>query len=118
MERPANHGRREDQLVNYKFGGPAEAFPLFDQTMLPTDHNWAGFYAGVNAGGGLTTSRSAVVGTIRGENDFSGNGFAGGAQAGYNVMGPLRPSWFAGVAADIGYLGINTSHRERNDFVR
>jgi outer membrane immunogenic protein len=107
--------------INYAFGGPAEAFPLFNRTMLPTDHNWAGFYLGVNAGGGLTTSRltsNAVDSdTSRGDNDFSGKGFAGGVQAGYNVMGLLRPNWFVGVEADIGYLGIKTSHTDWDDVV-
>jgi len=104
--------------VNYKFGGPAEPLPFFSGTMLPTNHNWAGFYAGVNAGGGLTTSSSSgsLNGTPVGETDLRGGGFAGGVQAGYNITNLLgRANWFAGVEGDIGYLGIKTSHKDWND---
>ena len=105
--------------LNYRFGGPAEALPFFGGAMLPTDHNWAGFYAGVNAGGGLTTSPapgSPVAATPAGDNDMRGNGFAGGAQAGYNFMNLFgRPNWFAGLEADFGYLGIKAAHIDWND---
>ena len=105
--------------LNYKFGGPAEALPFFGGAMLPTDHNWAGFYAGVNAGGGLTTSPapgSPVGATPAGDNDMRGNGFAGGAQAGYNFMNLFgRPNWFAGLEGDFGYLGIKAAHIDWND---
>ncbi len=110
--------------LNYQFGGPAEAFPFFGGAMLPTDHNWAGFYAGVNAGGGLTTSPAPGTPPVGatgpfGENDMRGNGFAGGAQAGYNFMNLFgRPNWFAGVEGDFGYLGIKASHIDWNDAFR
>jgi outer membrane immunogenic protein len=108
--------------LNYRFGGPAEALPFFGGAMLPTDHDWAGFYAGVNVGGGLTTSPApgTPVGTTpAGENDMRGNGFAGGAQAGYNFMNLLgRPNWFAGLEGDFGYLGIKASHVDWNDGFR
>ena len=105
--------------LNYRFGGPAEALPFFGGVMLPTDHNWAGFYAGVNAGGGLTTSPApgTPVGTTpAGDNDMRGNGFAGGAQAGYNFMNLFgRPNWFAGLEGDFGYLGVKAAHKDWND---
>jgi outer membrane immunogenic protein len=108
--------------LNYRFGGPAEALPFFGGAMLPTDHDWAGFYAGVNAGGGLTTSPapSTPFGTApAGDNDMRGNGFAGGAQAGYNFMNLFgRPNWFAGLEGDFGYLGIKASHLDWNDGFR
>lgn len=108
--------------LNYRFGGPADPLPFFGGAMLPTDHDWAGFYAGVNAGGGLTTSpaRGTPVGTLPiGENDMRGNGFAGGAQAGYNFMNLFgRPHWFAGLEGDVGYLGIKASHVDWNDTFR
>ncbi|MDP3690282.1 outer membrane protein [Bradyrhizobium sp.] len=108
--------------LNYRFGGPGEALPFFGAAMLPTDHNWAGFYAGVNAGGGLTTSPAPgtpVQNIAFGDNDLRGNGFAGGAQAGYNFMNLLgRPNWFAGIEGDFGYLGIKASHVDWNDIFR
>ena len=108
--------------LNYRFGGPAEASPFFGGAMLPTDHNWAGFYAGVNAGGGLTTSPAPTtpLGTVpAGHNDMRGNGFVGGAQAGYNFMNLFgRPNWFAGLEGDFGYLGIKASHVDWNDSFR
>lgn len=108
--------------LNYRFGGPAEPLPFLGGAMLPTDHNWAGFYAGVNAGGGLTASPApgTALGTVPdGDNDMRGNGFAGGVQAGYNFMNLLgRPNWFAGVEGDIGYLGIRASHIDWNDVLR
>ena len=108
--------------INYKFGGPAEALPFFSDAMLPTNHDWAGFYAGVNAGGGLTTSRAPggpALATVVTNNDMRGNGFAGGAQVGYNLMNLFgRPALFAGVEGDIGYLGVKASHDDWNDFFR
>lgn len=108
--------------LNYRFGGPADSVPFFGGGLLPTDHDWAGFYAGVNAGGGLTTSPApgTPFGTAPfGENDMRGNGFAGGAQAGYNFMNLFgRPNWFAGIEGDIGYLGIKASHVDWNDSFR
>ena len=48
-----------------------------------------------------------------------GNGFAGGAQAGYNFMNLFgRPNWFAGLEGDFGYLGIKASHIDWNDGFR
>jgi outer membrane immunogenic protein len=104
--------------LNYKFGGPSEPLPFFSGVLLPTSHNWAGFYAGINAGGGLTTSPApgGLGGFNVGDNDMRGGGFAGGVQAGYNVMNLFgRQNWFAGVEGDIGYLGVKASHRDWND---
>ena len=105
--------------LNYQFGGPAEALPFFSGVMLPTSHNWAGFYLGGNAGGGLTTSPAPGNfggGPLKADNDMRGGGGAAGIQAGYNVMNLFgRPRWFAGVEGDIGYLGIKASHQDWND---
>lgn len=102
--------------INYKFGGPSEPIPFFGGPMQPTDHNWAGFYAGVNAGGGLTTSTASAVLPFLGDHDIRGAGAAGGVQAGYNFMNLFgRPNFFAGVEADIGYLGVRASEIEWND---
>lgn len=101
--------------INYRFGGPAEPIPFFGGPMQPTDHNWAGLYAGVNAGGGLTTSSVSALLPRVGEQDLKGAGLAGGVQAGYNFMGLIRPNWFAGIEGDIGYLGVRASHIDWND---
>jgi outer membrane immunogenic protein len=102
--------------INYKFGGPSEPIPFFGGPMQPTDHNWAGFYAGVNAGGGLTTSTASAVLPFGGHHDIRGAGAAGGVQAGYNFMNLFgRPNFFAGVEADIGYLGVRASEIDWND---
>jgi outer membrane immunogenic protein len=93
--------------LNYKLDGNWEGFPIFG-AMLPSDHNWQGFYAGVNVGGGMSLVRAVDVGTpTRGEEDPKGEGLAGGGQIGYNYM--LTQRWFAGVEGDIGYLGIHAS---------
>lgn len=97
--------------LNYNFGGPGEGISsLFNAAMLPSNHNWGGFYAGLNAGGGMSNvgasgapNPATGVG-IRGLNDINGNGFAGGVQAGYNYM--ITPRYFVGVEGDFGYLGM------------
>lgn len=102
--------------INYKFGGPAEPIPFFGGPMLPTDHNWAGLYAGVNAGGGMTSSTASAVLPLSGDHDLRSSGFAGGIQAGYNFMNLFgRPKLFAGVEGDIGYLGVRASNIDWND---
>lgn len=100
---------------NYKFGGPAEPLPFFSSTMLAPAHNWAGFYAGANVGGGLSTSRADLVfnGSDYGQTDINGSGLAGGLLAGYNFA--VGSGWLAGIEADIGYLGIKHSFVPWND---
>jgi len=106
--------------LNYKFGEPFfDGLPLFGtSSMLPSDHNWGGFYAGVNVGGGISN-----VHTIGGsgtqpagsEEDVNGSGFAGGGHVGYNLMNVLNllgSSWFVGAEGDIGYLGIRGSEAD------
>jgi len=93
--------------LSYKLDGNWEGFPLFG-SMLPSDHNWHGFYAGVNVGGGMSLVRAIDIGSpTRGEEDPKGEGFAAGGQIGYNYM--LTRRWFVGVEGDIGYLGIHAS---------
>ncbi len=95
--------------LNYRFGGPDSAgFPFFGAPLLPSNHSWGGFYAGVNIGGGMSLVHAYDVGTpTRGEEDVKGGGFAGGGQIGYNYM--LTQRWFVGAEADIGYLGVHGS---------
>lgn len=97
---------------NYKLdGGPFEMFPFFGQP-FSSPERWAGFYAGVNVGGGLSMSK--VQGTsVIGEADMNGGGFAGGAHVGYNWI--VGTNWVLGVEGDFGYLGVDRSYGEWND---
>lgn len=109
--------------INYAFGAAGDNPPFSGGTILPTDHNWAGGYAGLNVGGGMSTTHASGVPRIdnnspsgvSGNNDVNGRGFAGGAQVGYNRMNLLGTNWFAGVEADIGYLGIDRSFNDWNE---
>jgi outer membrane immunogenic protein len=90
--------------LNYKFGEPFEL--PFMLAPLSSPQRWAGFYAGVNAGGGLSLVRtpSQTFPLNPGEADVNGGGFAGGGQIGYNWV-PFS-NWIVGLEGDIGYLGI------------
>jgi outer membrane immunogenic protein len=93
---------------NYQFGnGPFEMFPFLAKP-LSSPERWAGFYAGVNAGGGisLVKAQNIVIGaTPREEENINGTGFAGGGHIGYNWL--LVSNWLVGLEGDIGYLGID-----------
>jgi len=105
--------------LNYKFGGPNEGLPFFDAKMLPSNHNWAGFYAGLNAGIGIsniTTMGGEGAVPLGTEQDVNGGDFSGGGQVGYNFM--LTPRYFVGVEADIGHLGVKGGDHGYNDFTR
>jgi outer membrane immunogenic protein len=94
--------------LNYKLDGRWEGLPFFGAPMLPSDHAWGGFYAGVNIGGGMSLVHAEDVGTpTRGREDIKGAGLAAGGQVGYNYM--LTQKWFVGAEADIGYLGVHGS---------
>ncbi len=96
--------------VNYNFSGPGEGLSLFNAPMLPSNHSWGGFYAGLNAGGGISNFGASAAPNpatglgATGLNDINGSGFAGGVQAGYNYM--ITPKILVGVEGDFGYLGI------------
>jgi outer membrane immunogenic protein len=66
--------------------------------VAPVGYNWTGFYLGVNAGYGWTSS------------DFGGdaNGFVGGGQIGYNWQALGSPFVF-GIEADIQGADIDSS---------
>ncbi len=100
--------------LNYRFGGPSDEgfFGFLTAAPLPSNHNWNGFYAGVNVGGGISNANAIGTGTI-GLTEINGTGFAGGGQVGYNFMNILGPRWFAGLEGDIGALRI---HAMMNDW--
>jgi outer membrane immunogenic protein len=86
--------------LNYKFGGPAVA-----GNALPA-HNWTGFYAGVNAGAGLSHDHATIPISV-GAVDVSGADFTGGAEVGYNWQFSQRG--LVGLEGDFGWLRINHS---------
>lgn len=92
--------------LNYKFGGPESVTGA-----LPS-RNWSGFYAGVNAGAGLSQVRAATNMIFPGAADVAGVAFSGGAQAGYNWQ--FAPNWVAGIEGDIAWLGIDRSVLNRS----
>jgi outer membrane immunogenic protein len=77
--------------------------------MLPSDHAWGGFYAGVNVGGGMSLVHAPdeAAAFTRGNEDIKGAGLSAGGKVGYNYM--LTQKWFVGAEADIGYLGVHGS---------
>lgn len=74
----------------------------------PPGYDWSGFYIGLNAGYAWTdTSGTDLDGwtVIDGETiQADGDGFTGGAQAGYNMQ---FDNIVAGLEADINYLGTD-----------
>lgn len=100
--------------LNYQLHGPAEGLPFFTGNMLRPEHNWAGFYAGANAGLGLSLTNANAGGvTAVGTTDVNGAGATIGAHLGFNMM--LASAWFAGAEGDVGYLGSSRGFREWND---
>ena len=77
--------------VNYRFGGNG-------LTVTPPTANWAGFYLGLNAGSltGRNPSAWGAGGTVE-QFHLVPDGYAGGAQAGYNWQ---AGSWVFGLEAD------------------
>jgi outer membrane immunogenic protein len=96
--------------LNYQFGGANDEgfFAFLTAGPMPSDHNWSGFYAGVNVGGGMSLVNAPAMDTI-GTTQLNGTGFAGGGQVGYNWMNVFGPKWFVGVEGDIGALRIRAS---------
>jgi outer membrane immunogenic protein len=92
--------------LNHKFDGSGMAAGA-----MPSE-DWTGFYAGVNAGAGVSETHGdtrPIIGSI----DRVGAGFTGGVQAGY--FWRVNPNWVAGIEGDIGYLGIERSLRDLSD---
>ena len=72
-----------------------------------TSADWTGFYLGLYAGLGVQQShgKDPTGRTGPGEVEFIGQGFTGGATAGYNYQ--FFPNWVAGLEGDFGYLGLD-----------
>ena len=90
--------------LNFKFGGPnapADTLPA---------HNWTGFYAGLNAGAGLSQVQSATPGAggvLIGAVDIADSSLTGGVQTGCNRRFNLN--WVAGIEGDVNRLEIERS---------
>jgi len=106
--------------LNYKIGEPINALPMLGTApMLPSNHNWNGFYAGVNVGGGISNVHAVGGGGTAQpatEQDINGTGWAAGGQVGYNYI--LMSKFLVGAEGDFGYLGVRGSVRDWNDTVR
>jgi outer membrane immunogenic protein len=95
--------------ANYRFGGPVSA------NVLPA-HSWSGFYAGVNAGAGVSqvaVNAPPTISSVGSSVDIAASGFTGGAQAGYNWQAPAN--WLLGVEGDIGVLRVKRSFKNWDD---
>jgi outer membrane immunogenic protein len=96
--------------LNYEFGGANEGmFAFITAPPLPSNHDWSGFYAGVNAGGGMSLTTAKQNGIFPGTTEVNGTGLAGGAHVGYNLTNVVSPKWFVGVEGDLGALKIKAS---------
>lgn len=95
--------------LNYSFGGGNDGALFADSR---TRRDWSGLYAGLNLGLGASATHITGVNPL-GDADMNGQGFAGGIQAGYNLM--LGPNWFAGIEADFNYLGTDRSYQDWGD---
>jgi outer membrane immunogenic protein len=107
--------------------------PAAAQAQQPSPaYNWSGFYVGLNAGGAwgrakatttvpcndasalvgyfCTTTNSGVSSTVadNGSGSFSGSGFTGGIQAGYNWQ---RGNLVYGLETDFGAFNINATRQ-------
>jgi outer membrane immunogenic protein len=98
--------------LNYKFGESESFFAFINAPMMPSDHDWRGFYVGVNVGGGQSLVHTKQTGTFPGETDINGTGFAGGGQIGYNLTGVLMPKLFVGVEGDFGALRVHAQMKD------
>ena len=100
--------------LNYKFGKSESFFAFMNAPMMPSDHDWRGFYVGVNVGGGqsLVHTTQTTPTFPLGTTDINGTGFAGGGQVGYNFTGVLMPKFFAGVEGDFGALHIHARMKD------
>jgi outer membrane immunogenic protein len=91
--------------LNYRFNGDWDGVPI-NTPMLASNHNWNGFYIGVNAGVGTSLTQTQAPSVMPGgDEDLTGNGFAGGGQVGYNYM--VMQKYLIGVEGDFGVLDMH-----------
>jgi opacity protein-like surface antigen len=96
--------------LSYKFGDPVSTdaglayanAPLYTKAAAATAYSWTGFYIGVNAGGGTSSSRFDDPCYRCSSATPTGDFFTGGAQVGYNYQ---FGSGLVGVEADVNGNG-------------
>jgi len=83
-----------------------------------TDHNWTGFYVGLNAGAAINDSsytfRPQPPPGDTGSGDFNNACFTAGGQAGYNYQ--INKKFVIGVEADFNYKGEDQSSHINSPF--
>ncbi len=99
--------------LNYRFDGDWDGLPFFNAPMLPSNHNWNGFYVGGNAGIGSSLVQTHNTLHPAGDNDLNGEGFAGGGQIGYNYL--LWQKYLLGAEADFGALDVKSAITDWED---
>ncbi|WP_040581214.1 outer membrane protein [Methyloferula stellata] len=79
---------------------PRRPAPIY----VPPLFTWTGFYAGLNVGGGFSTSNG--LNSYLGTNSGRASGFVAGGQAGYNYQ--VSPLFVVGVENDFLVTGVST----------
>jgi len=86
-------------------GPVAAADLLYKATPAAPAFSWTGFYVGAHAGAGWSLNEQTFTGGgATNENNYTGTGVLGGAQAGFNYQaGP----WVFGAEAQLGWAGLD-----------
>src|SRR6185437_16824655 len=79
-------------------------------------YNWSGLYVGGYFGSIVGSTQASTPTFTPGVAQLNQSGFTGGVTGGYNWQ--FHPQWLVGVEGDFGWLGINQSVMNWNDFVR
>ena len=88
--------------LNYKFGGMGAVYPTF---AAPGRSNWSGFFAGVQGGYSMATSK-LTLGPV-GVDGLGSQGPFGGLIAGYDHQ--FAPNWLVGVEADVSLKDVKST---------
>jgi outer membrane immunogenic protein len=82
-------------------------------------YDWNGFYIGGYYGGVVGNQKGSTdpnaIGGHTGLTNVNEFGFTAGGTVGYNWQ--IAPTWLIGFEGDFGYLGIDRTNTEFNDFV-
>jgi outer membrane immunogenic protein len=86
----------------------AEPLAPFSYKAPPSIFSWAGFYLGVHVGTGeFQNQQTFTTATLINDNNYTGTGFLGGGQAGFNYQtGP----WILGIELDTSWANLDGSN--------